>query len=138
MRLNVAITDDDWYEYLSRLAPDEVNFWQPSGGRSFKRLSTGEPLLFKLHSPNNYIVGGGFFSHYSPLPASFAWRAFAAKNGAATEQEMRQRIERYRRVPPNATFAPRQSGTNCCTLKPNHGELLLRAYLGRASRQHTT
>ena len=98
MRLFVAITDSDWFDYLSELRPDEVNFWRPSGAESFRSLSPGEPLLFKLHSPNNYIVGGGFFSHYSVLPASFAWGAFGEKNGAKTEAEMRRRIEKYRRV----------------------------------------
>lgn len=100
MRLFVAITDSDWFDYLSELRPDEVNFWKPSGAKSFHSLSPGEPLLFKLHSPNNSIVGGGFFSHYTVLPASFAWGAFGEKNGAKTETEMRRRIEKYRRVEP--------------------------------------
>ena len=103
MRIFVAITDSDWFSFLSDLRPDEVNFWQPSASSSFRALSPGEPLLFKLHSPDDYIVGGGFFSHYTVLPASFAWTTFGPKNGAATEDEMRSRIERYRRVEPNAT-----------------------------------
>ena len=102
MKLYVAITDSDWFNYLSELRPDEVNFWQPSGSGSFHALSPGEPLLFKLHSPDDFIVGGGFFSHYSVLPASFAWPAFGQKNGAMTEIEMRRRIEQYRRVSPGA------------------------------------
>jgi putative restriction endonuclease len=102
MRLFVAITDSDWFDYLADLRPDEVNFWRPSGAESFRSLSPGEPLLFKLHSPNNYIVGGGFFSHYTVLPASFAWGAFGEKNGAKTESEMRRRIEKYRRVEPGS------------------------------------
>jgi putative restriction endonuclease len=100
MRLFVAITDSDWFDYLSELRPDEVNFWRPSGAESFRSLSPGEPLLFKLHSPDNFIVGGGFFSHYTVLPASFAWGAFGEKNGAKTETEMRRRIEKYRRIEP--------------------------------------
>jgi hypothetical protein len=28
MRLLVAITDLDWFNYLSELRSDEVNFWQ--------------------------------------------------------------------------------------------------------------
>ena len=102
MRIFVAITDSDWFSYLSEQRPDEVNFWQPSASNMFRALSPGEPLLFKLHSPNDYIVGGGFFSHYAVLPASFAWSTFGTKNGAATEAEMRRRIERYKRVGPNA------------------------------------
>jgi putative restriction endonuclease len=102
VKLFVAITDSDWFRYLAELRPDEVNFWQPSSSTAFRVLSPGEPLLFKLHSPQNYIVGGGFFSHYTILPASFAWNAFESKNGARTEHEMRTRIERYRRVSPDA------------------------------------
>src|ERR1017187_5593206 len=102
MRLLVAITDLDWFNYLSELRPDEVNFWQPSGS-AFRALSLGEPLLFKLHAPNNFIVGGGFFSHFTILPASFAWSAFGEKNGAASEQELRVRAEKYRRVSPMTT-----------------------------------
>jgi putative restriction endonuclease len=102
MRIFVAITDSDWFSYLSELRPDEINFWQPSASSFFRALSPGEPLLFKLHSPNDFIVGGGFFSHYSVFPASFTWATFGPKNGAATEEEMRRRIERYRRVAPNA------------------------------------
>jgi putative restriction endonuclease len=93
MRLLVAITDLNWFNYLSELRPDEVNFWQPSGSGSFRALSPGEPLLFKFHAPNNFIVGGGFFSHHTTLPVSFAWSAFGQKNGAATESEMRRKID---------------------------------------------
>jgi hypothetical protein len=74
----VGVTDKNWYEHLARLAPEEVNFWQPSGSRTFRILQAGEPFLFKLHSPHNYIVGGGFFVRYSALPASLAWDAFEA------------------------------------------------------------
>ena len=102
MRFYVAITDDDWFAYLSASGPsDEVNFWQPSGGRQFRALQPGEPFLFKLHSPKNYIVGGGFFSHFTILPVSFAWKSFTTKNGAQTEKEMRARIARYRRIQPS-------------------------------------
>jgi putative restriction endonuclease len=102
MRFYVAVTDADWFNYLSTSGPhDEVNFWQPSAGRQFRSLSPGEPFLFKLHSPKNFIVGGGFFLRFTILPESFAWDAFGTKNGAATEQEMRVRIARYRKVSPS-------------------------------------
>lgn len=35
MRLYVAITDDDWSNYLAEFRPDEVNFWRPSGADLF-------------------------------------------------------------------------------------------------------
>jgi len=99
MRFYVGITDADWYTYLSSQATlEEVNFWQPSAGRQFRSLQPGEPFLFKLHSPKNFIVGGGFFSSFTRLPVSFAWNTFTYRNGAQTEHEMRRRIERYRRI----------------------------------------
>ncbi len=81
-----------------RIKPDEVNFWQPSASTQFRALEPGKPLLFKLHSPDDYIVGGGFFSHFTVLPVSFVWSAFGDKNGASSEQEMRRRVEKYRRT----------------------------------------
>src|SRR5581483_5767866 len=96
MRFYVAITDFDWFSQLSAQKPDEVNFWQPSGNNQFRALSPGEPLLFKLHSPRNFIVGGGFFSHFSLSPLSLAWDAFGLKNGAITLDQMQDRVRRYR------------------------------------------
>jgi hypothetical protein len=49
MKIWVGVTDKSWYEHLTRLAPEEVNFWQPSGSRTFRVLLPGEPFLFKLH-----------------------------------------------------------------------------------------
>jgi putative restriction endonuclease len=46
-------------------------------------------------------VGGGVFAHFSVAPSRLAWDAFGEKNGAPTYEVMRQRIERYRRVPPS-------------------------------------
>jgi len=93
VRFFVGITDSDWFDFLSRLnGLDEVNFWQPSGQQQFRALQIGEPFLFKLHSPDDYVVGGGFFSHFTILPASIVWQAFGEKNGARTEEEMRTRI----------------------------------------------
>lgn len=99
MNAFVAVTDNDWFESLSQLdSVDEVNFWQPSPGGGFRALTVGEPFLFKLHSPHDYVVGGGFFSHWTRLPVSLAWDTFGNKNGATSLTEMRARIERYRRI----------------------------------------
>lgn len=99
----VGVTDHDWYEFLSH-RPDltEVNFWQPGGRTRFKALSPGDLFLFKLHSPNNYIVGGGFFAASSLLPLSLAWETFDAMNGVASLQQMRQRVAKFRSVPTRA------------------------------------
>lgn len=97
MRLWVGVTDKDWFDYLARLSPDEVNFWQPSGNREFRALQSEELFLFKLHAPLNYVVGGGTFVRYSKLPASLAWDAFGIKNGVQSLAGLRDRIRRYRR-----------------------------------------
>jgi len=98
VRAFVGITDWDWFELLRRQpALEEVNFWQPSGSRQFRALKPGELFLFKLHSPRNYIVGGGLFAHSSLLPISLAWEAFGIANGAVDFMQMRARVERYRR-----------------------------------------
>jgi len=98
MNLWIGVTDGDWYRHLRSIPDlDEVNFWQPSGGRAFRALEPGEPFLFKLHSPDDFIVGGGFFLHHTPMQVSVAWEAFGEKNGAASYAEMRRRIAKYRR-----------------------------------------
>lgn len=97
MKIWVGVTDRDWFAYLSIQRPDEANFWQPSGSRNFKVLQPGEPFLFKLHSPDNFIVGGGFFVRYSALPASLAWDAFHRKNGVDSFDALLKRVRKYRR-----------------------------------------
>jgi len=95
----VGVTDNDWFDFLSRQPEiDEINFWQPGGRGQFRALKPGEPFFFKLHSPYNFIVGGGFFVHSTILPVSLAWQAFGEKNGASSYLKMRKLIERRRRV----------------------------------------
>lgn len=103
MKAFVGVTDRDWWEFLRRQdGITEVNFWQPSGGSTFRALEPGQPFLFKLHYPDNAIVGGGFFSTFSLLPVSMAWETFGIQNGARSLSEMRARVEQYRRIRPSA------------------------------------
>jgi putative restriction endonuclease len=78
----------------------EVNFWSPSAS-TFRALQPGELFLFKLHSPDNFIVGGGIFAHANLMPCSLAWEAFGESNGAASLTQMRTRIAQYRKAEPN-------------------------------------
>jgi len=96
MKLWVGVTDRKWFDMLAGIRPVEVNFWQPSGSRQFRVLQPGELFLFKLHSPNNFIVGGGNFVSYSALPASLAWEAFGESNGVRSLPELVQRVRKYR------------------------------------------
>jgi putative restriction endonuclease len=105
VKVYVAVTDKDWFQFLGRLKErreaagdslDEVNFWQPGGKQLFRALEPGDLFLFKLHSPDNYIVGGGTFGHASLLPAPLAWEAFGQMNGTISFDEMQSRIMKYR------------------------------------------
>ena len=98
MRFWVGITDRDWFDSLCRSYPKEVNFWQPSE-RMPRKMEAGWPFLFKLHSPLNYVVGGGFFVRFTVLPCFLAWNAFKENNGASNLAELVKRTARYRKAP---------------------------------------
>lgn len=95
MNIYVGVTDFDWYTIVSESHCDEVNFWKP-GNSNFRALAENDMFLFKLHSPRNYIVGGGFFVRFSILPTYLAWQAFGIKNGARSLNELNTRIWKYR------------------------------------------
>lgn len=99
MRAYVGVTDKSWFQMLSNIPIlDEVNFWQPGGRTKFRALEPGELFLFKLHSPENFIVGGGIFAYSTILPVSLAWDSFEKANGAESLTEMRLRTAKYRRT----------------------------------------
>lgn len=107
VKLYVGITDYDWYSlHAAKKSVEEVNFWRPSATASFKALQPGELFLFKLHAPRNFIVGGGFFTRFLPLPLSLAWGAFGEANGARSLEEVRTRISKYRKKPIGPTEDP--------------------------------
>ena len=95
MRFYIGVTDKRWFEFLRDRQADEVNFWRPSARTAFRALEPGQLFLWKLHSPENFIVGGGFFVRYSSLPLSLAWEAFGPNNGASTRAEFAQSLGRY-------------------------------------------
>lgn len=96
MHLFIAVTDNSWFRFHAERKPDEVNFWRPGGEGGFVALEQGAPFLFKLHAPENFIGGGGFFLRYSRLPLSMAWRVFAEKNGRPDFASFRSTILSYR------------------------------------------
>ncbi len=96
MKYFIGVTDNEWYSYLASLKPEEVNFWRPSG-MGFKAIDVGSPFLFKLHSPLNYITGGGFFVKAEKLPLSIAWKVFGNKNGAESFESFRKLILSHRK-----------------------------------------
>ncbi|MCA1791407.1 MAG: HNH endonuclease [Thioalkalivibrio sp.] len=97
MKAFVGVTDWNWFRQLRHDAPDDVNFWRPSG-KAFRALQPGDPFLFKLHAPRNVIAGGGFFVEARQLPVSQAWMAFERRNGVRDVDELLTRIDHYRRA----------------------------------------
>lgn len=98
MKMYVGITDFDWFKTLKQANCDEVNFWKPGGRSNFKALNEGDLFLFKLHSPNDFIVGGGFFLKFSILPSSLAWEAFGIASGADNLHVLKERIYKYKKT----------------------------------------
>jgi len=95
MQFFVAVTDNDWFDFLSQLLPDEVNFWRPSG-RGFAAIEVGSPFLFKLRNPRNHIAGGGFFVRSEKLPLSLTWDVFEQRNGAENRHKLDLLIRQHR------------------------------------------
>jgi putative restriction endonuclease len=113
MRIFVAVTDNDWVSlHASKVSVEEVNFWRPSPEATFKALEPGELLLFKLHAPDNFIAGGGFFTRFLQLPVNLAWATFGEANGVRSLGEMRERIGYYRR----STIAPNENPSVGCIM----------------------
>jgi putative restriction endonuclease len=98
----VATTDFTWFSFLRDRALDEVNFWQPSGRRSFHAVPPGAPFFFKLKRPHDAIGGFGFFANRSVLPAWLAWDVYGEGNGAADIDTMNRNILRLRRSTGNS------------------------------------
>lgn len=97
-KMYVGIADCDWFKILKQANCEEVNFWKPGGRTNFKALDEGDMFLFKLHSPQDYIVGGGFFLKFSILPSSLAWEAFGIANGAKDLIEPNNRVYKYKKT----------------------------------------
>lgn len=96
MKLFVGVTNNDWFRFLSERKPDEVNFWRPRSQTDFKALQPGDLFLFKLHSPLDFVAGGGVFVRHSFLPLPLAWQAFGEKNGVQDFETFERRILEHR------------------------------------------
>jgi putative restriction endonuclease len=96
MRFFVGVTNQSWFDFLAACRPDEVNFWRPRSQMHFKAISPGAFFLFKLHSPLNFIAGGGVFARHSFLPLPLAWQAFGEKNGMIDYKTFQSRILEHR------------------------------------------
>lgn len=114
MRAYVGNTDLHWYRFLrDRPDLDEVNFWFPSPGGLLRagHTDTLAPFLFKLKAERDHAVCGfGFLVDAMKMPAWFAWDTFGHKNGAPSEQEMYERIGRYRKPPAGMPFRQLEIG----------------------------
>lgn len=99
MRAYIGNTDYGWYSFLVKQPNlDEVNFWKPLGGATFKALDVGQPFFFKLKKAHgNAVVGFGLFALFRKVSLLDAWEVLGKTNGAADFNEMRNRVARYMR-----------------------------------------
>jgi putative restriction endonuclease len=92
----VAVTHHRWFQHLAqRRFWEEVNFWRPSAHHSFNGPA-GSPFFFKLKAPHNAIGGFGLVARFARLPDWLAWECFGEGNGAASFDEMEQRLNEIR------------------------------------------
>ena len=92
----IGVTDRQWFEFHSTHQSEEVNFWAPGGERAFKALPAGGLFLFKLKSPVNMIVGGGWFLKSTVLPMELAWKVYGLGNGTESLSKLRGSISSVR------------------------------------------
>jgi len=68
----IALTDPDWYSFLSaHPRVDEVNFWQPHGGQKFRALKRGE--LFSSSSAPRIRRLSGLGSSSDSKASKLGW-----------------------------------------------------------------
>jgi putative restriction endonuclease len=113
MRYYIGNTDLDWYNYLKRISPEDINFWQPGGLSHFKAIEKGSPFLLKLKSPINKIAGIGFFTSHSLIPIDFAWEVFQNRNGTDNFLDFYSKINSYR---DNFNTIEKNSNIGCIVL----------------------
>ncbi len=95
MRIFVGVADAQMIELFRRRNYDEVNFWTPSTA-GFKALKPGDLFWFKMHAPDERIVGGGYFARSAVLPMDLAWHVFGQKKGMRSYEAFAEKIRRYR------------------------------------------
>src|ERR1022692_2347082 len=59
MKLFVGVTNNDWFRFLAEKTKKRTNFWRPRSRNEFKALASRALFLFKLHSPRDFMPGGG-------------------------------------------------------------------------------
>lgn len=92
MKIWVGVTDWDWFRYHYKNGSEELNFWQPKGGKPLRAVDTGAPFLFKLKKPYNHVAGLGFYVTHTVLPLSIAWQNFGTANGTDSFPAFRRKI----------------------------------------------
>lgn len=95
MKIWLGVTDNDWFNFLSKKNLEEVNFWRPKPDK-FHAIQEGDLFLFKLKSPHNHIAGGGIFSGSYILDVVDAWKLFGEANGTRDFDQLLRKISEYK------------------------------------------
>jgi putative restriction endonuclease len=96
LKIYVANTDRDWYNFLASRGAEEVNFWRPSDTRTFRAIERDELFFFRLGRPWSKIAGFGTYTDFIVLELLMAWEIFGQANGCATRAEFIELIARHR------------------------------------------
>jgi putative restriction endonuclease len=113
MRIFLGVTDKEWFDlHASRGHVEEVNFRRPAPTATFKALGPGELMLFKLHAPDNFVVGGRVLHQVPAAPCESCLGCVSRGHGTKSLEAMRARVAYYRRSP----MAPNENPTIGCIL----------------------
>jgi putative restriction endonuclease len=99
MNVYIYPTDREWFKFLSKERDlDEVNFWRPGGRQAFRQLKAGDLFLFRLGKPDDAIVGGGTYTHFSFASIRQVWDAFGRKNGSPDYDTFQRLLAKYKEL----------------------------------------
>ena len=95
LRGAIALTDQDWFEFLRREAFSEaINFWTPTPWR-IRQLIRGDRFCFFLKQPHRKISGGGTFVKYSEMTIQRAWERYGIGNGCENIDALKGKIKNF-------------------------------------------
>lgn len=92
----IGITDNDWFEFISKKSIRRVNFWRK--GKSFKALNKGDLFFFLKKNKHKEkgerkVVGYGVFEKFEVLSIEESWNLYGEGNGYSNISSFRNKIE---------------------------------------------
>lgn len=91
MRGHVVSVAPEWLDVVSS-SPlhSELVLWASAGPKAPGPIEPGDALFFRLVTDVVRVVGRGWSSHRSVIPASLAWRIYGRLTGSPSLEELRK------------------------------------------------